>query len=72
MLWRQEQDKSLQEPINEEGILVSIMINFPLQFNLVAQSCPTVCDPVDGSTPGFPVHHQLPDLAQIHHATDSL
>ena len=32
----------------------------------VAQSCPTLCDPVDCSTPGLPVHHQLPELAQIH------
>ena len=32
----------------------------------VAQSCPTFCDPMDCSTPGFPVHHQLPELAQIH------
>ena len=32
----------------------------------VAQSCPTLCDPTDCSTPGFPVHHQLPELAQTH------
>ena len=32
----------------------------------VAQLCPTVCDPKDWSTPGFSVHHQLPELAQIH------
>ena len=32
----------------------------------VAQSCPTLCDPMDGSTPGFPVHHQLLELDQIH------
>ena len=31
----------------------------------VAQSCPTLCDPMDCSTPGFPAHHQLPELAQI-------
>ena len=31
----------------------------------VAQSCPTLCDPVDCSTPGLPVHHQLLELAQI-------
>ena len=31
-----------------------------------AQSCPTLCDPVDCSMPGFPVHHQLPELAQTH------
>ena len=34
------------------------------QFSSVAQSCLTLCDPVDCSMPGFPVHHQLPDLVQ--------
>ena len=37
-----------------------------LQFNLVAQSCPTLCDPMDCSTPGLPVHHQLPEFTQTH------
>ena len=37
-----------------------------VQFSLFAQSCPTLCDPVDCSTPGFPVHHQLPELTQTH------
>ena len=32
----------------------------------VAQSCPTVCDPMDCSTPGLPVHHQLPEFTQTH------
>ena len=32
----------------------------------VIQLCPTLCDPMDCSTPGFPVHHQLPELTQIH------
>ena len=32
----------------------------------VAQSCPTLCDHTDCSTPGLPVHHQLPELAQTH------
>ena len=31
-----------------------------------AQSCPTLCEPMDCSTPGLPVHHQLPELAQTH------
>ena len=31
-------------------------------FSSVAQSCPTLCDPMDGSMPGFPVHHQLLEL----------
>ena len=37
-----------------------------IQFSSVAQSCPTLCDPMDCSIPGFPVHHQLPELAQTH------
>ena len=37
-----------------------------VQFNSVAQSCPTLCNPMDCSTPDFPVHHQLPELTQIH------
>ena len=37
-----------------------------VQFSSVAQSCLTLHDPMDCSTPGFPVHHQLPELAQTH------
>ena len=37
-----------------------------VQFSLVVQSCPTLCDPMDHSTPGLPVHHQLPEFTQIH------
>ena len=37
-----------------------------LQFSLVAQSCLTLCDPMDCSTPGLPFHHQFPELTQTH------
>ena len=37
-----------------------------VQFNSVAQSCLTLCDRVDCSTAGFPVHHQLPEFTQTH------
>ena len=37
-----------------------------VQFSSVAKLCLTVCSPMDCSTPGFPVHHQLPELAQTH------
>ena len=37
-----------------------------VQFSLVAQSSPTLCNPIDCSTPGFLVHHQLPELTQTH------
>ena len=33
-----------------------------VQFSSVAQSCPTLCDPMNYSTPGLPVHHQLPEF----------
>ena len=38
----------------------------------VAQSCPTLCDPMDCSTPGLPVHHQLPEFTQtyVHRVCD--
>ena len=37
-----------------------------VQFSPVAQSCPTLCDPMDCSTPGLPVCHQLPEFAPTH------
>ena len=36
------------------------------QFSSAAQSCPTLCNPTDRSTPGLCVHHQVPELAQTH------
>ena len=44
---------------------VSPRLSF-IQFSSVTQSCPTLCNHTDCSTPGFPVHHQLPELAQTH------
>ena len=45
-------------------IYISFLVSF--KFNSVAQSCLTLCDPIDCSKPGLPVHHQLPELAQTH------
>ena len=44
------------------------------QFSSVTQLCPTLCDPTDCSTPGFPVHHQFLELAQthIHRVSDAI
>ena len=39
---------------------------FPNQFSSAAQSCPTLCDPMNCNTPGLPVHHQLPESSQTH------
>ena len=37
-----------------------------IKFSSVAQLCPTLCDPMNHSTPGFPVHHQLLEFTQTH------
>ena len=37
-----------------------------VQFSSIAQSCPTLCDPMNCSTLGLPVHHQFPEFTQIH------
>ena len=37
-----------------------------VQFSSVTQSCPTLCDPMNHSMPGLPVHHQLPEFTQTH------
>ena len=39
---------------------------FIIQFSSVAHSCPTLCDPMNRSTPGLPFHHQLPEFTQTH------
>ena len=43
-------------------------------FRLVTQLCPTPCNPMDCSMPGFPVYHQLLELAQtqVHHVSDAI
>ena len=40
--------------------------NVSVQFHSVAQSCPALCDPMNRSTPGLPVHHQLLEFTQTH------
>ena len=45
-------------------ILVSLAVS--VQFSSVAQSCPTLFDPMNRSTPGLHVHHQLPEFTQAH------
>ena len=46
--------------------IVSLLLLFSLQFSLVAKWCPNLCDPMDCSTPGLPVHHQLPEFTHTH------
>ena len=49
--------KSANVKLNKIYTLLSVN-----QFSSVAQSCPTLCDPMNRSTPGLPVHHKLPEF----------
>ena len=57
------QGNSNQNHMSYHLIFVSVT---SFQFSSTAQSCPTLCNPMECSTPGFPVHHQLPELTQTH------
>ena len=46
-------------------LFLSILGYVSAQFSSVAQSCPTLCNPMDRSTPGHPVHQQLPEFTQL-------
>ena len=48
------------------GLLVLVIILLSVQFSSVAQSCPTLWDPMNSSMPGLPVHYQLPESTQTH------
>ena len=45
---------------------IRVMSSTSVQFSSVTQSCLTLCDPMDCSMPGFPVHHELPEFTQTH------
>ena len=47
-------------------VLAETLVPQFLQFSSVTQSCPTLFDPMNRSTPGLPVHHQLPEFTQTH------
>ena len=47
-------------------ISVILLLFSSVQFSSVTQSCLTLCDPMNPSTPGLPVHHQLPEFTQTH------
>ena len=49
-----------------EKMHLSKLFSLHVQFSSVTQSCPTLCDPMNHSTPGLPVHHQLPEFTQTH------
>ena len=50
----------------EKFVTRKVKYTITIRFSSVAQSCPTLCDPMNCSTPGLPVHHQLPEFTQTH------
>ena len=62
-VWNSYQDNALNFMSSR---IMALLSNFSAQFSSVAQSCPTLCNPMDCSMPGFPVHHQLLEFSQTH------
>ena len=74
----EEELKNLLMKVKEESEKVGLKLNIQkmmimassfissVQFSSVAQSCQTLCDPMNCSMPGFPVHHQLQESTQTH------
>ena len=71
--------KDLHDPDNHDGVITHLQpdileceVKWALrsirsdQIRSVAQLCPTLCDPMNRSTPGLPVHHQFPEFTQTH------
>ena len=60
----QREPSTYQAPSWKQGLASGSISS--VQLSSVAQSCPTLCDPMNRSTPGLPVHHQLPEFTQTH------
>ena len=58
-------DKNGMDLTETEGIKKRWQ-EYTVQFSSVAQSCPTLCNSMNRSTPGLPLHHQLPEFTQTH------
>ena len=65
--WRRKwQPTPVFLPGKSHGQRSPVGYSLSVQFSSVTQSCPTLCDPMNRSTPGLPVHHQLPEFTQTH------
>ena len=54
-------------PSTANTVALDLLQNLPdLEFSSVTQSCPTLCDPMNHSMPGLPVHHQLLEFTETH------
>ena len=51
---------------NKLRLSLCISMSLSIQLSSISQSCPTLCDPINRSMPGLPVHHHLLEFTQIH------
>ena len=64
---RTNANKAIHCVINQNSFMAAVFWStFSVQFSSVTQSCPTLCDPMNRSMPGLPVHHQYPEFTQTH------
>ena len=65
-----------QESLRRNGVAIKVnkSVQNTVQFSSVAQPCPTLCDPMNRSTPGLPVHHQLTEFTptHVHRVSDAI
>ena len=67
IIWHISKGLLLGSLSDSTGLYVCHYADFTLyQFSLVTQLCPTLCDPMNRSAPGFPVHHELLEFTQTH------
>ena len=64
MIWKQLKCLSIDKWIKKRHY--TAIIEYSVQFSSVVQSCPTLCNSMNRSMPGLPVHHQLPEFTQTH------
>ena len=66
--------RGIQGILTMAALCETHILNLSVQFSSVAQSCPTLCNPMNRSTPGLPVHHQLLEFTQthVHRASDAI
>ena len=74
VLYRRKGQLNYKIPLKSLPYTTSIDTFSSVQFNSVAQSCLTLCDPMNRRTPGLPVHHKLPEFIQshVHRVSDAI
>ena len=70
--WKQAKSQATEEWIKK--MEDTYTMEYSVQFSSVAQSCPTLCDLMNRSTPGLPIHHQLLEFTQtrVHRVSDAI